>query len=112
MRLLQIVSVLFGLFMMYTVRIHHRKQHIDSMEYGIWMGLWGVFIFLAIFPQTVNGVVQTLNIARVFDLLVIIALMIVVFLTFLNRIEQKRMDKKLEQLVRKKAIDDTKKATI
>ncbi len=106
MRLLQVVSVLFGLFMMYVVRIHHKKGHVESFEYGIWMALWGVFIVLAIFPQSVNGIVQTVHIARVFDLLVVVALMIVVFLTFMNRIEQKKLEKKMEQLVRKNAIND------
>lgn len=107
MLLLQIVSVVFGLFMLYVVRIHRRKQHLDSFETGIWIALWSIFIFLAIFPQTVNGIVQTLNIARVFDLLVIIALMIVVFLTFQNRIETKKLEKKVERIVRKRAIDET-----
>lgn len=106
MRLLQTISVLFGLFMMYVVRIHKKKGHVESFEYGIWMALWGIFIFLAVFPQTVNGVVQTLRIARVFDLLVVIALMIIIFLTFMNRIEQKKQEKKMERLVRQKAIEN------
>ncbi|MEP7167014.1 MAG: DUF2304 domain-containing protein [Candidatus Woesebacteria bacterium] len=106
MMLLQIISVVFGLFMMYVVRIHRRKNHLESFEYGVWMALWTIFITLAIFPESVNGVVQTLHIARVFDLLVVAALMIVIFLTFTNRIEQKKLEKKMEQIVRKKAIDN------
>lgn len=108
---LQVVSVVFGLFMMYVVRIHRRKNHLESIEYGAWMALWLLFIVIAIFPESFNGVVQTLHIARVFDLLVVIALMIIVFLTFTNRIEQKKLQQKLEHMVRQKAIDDVKKSS-
>lgn len=106
MLLLQAISVVFGLFMLYVVRIHRRKQHLESFEYGIWIALWCMFIFLAVFPQTVNGIVETLNIARVFDLLVVIALMIIVFLTYMNRIEHKSLEKKVELIIRKRAIDE------
>lgn len=105
MMLLQAVSVIFGLFMLYVVRIHRRKEHISAFEYGIWMGLWLIFIFLAIFPETVQGLTQRLSIARVFDLLVVVALMILVYLTFQNRISFKRLEKKLENIVRKNAIE-------
>lgn len=108
---LQAISVIFGLFMMYVVRIHRRKSHLESVEYGAWMALWLLFIVIAIFPESFNGIVQTLHIARVFDLLVVLALMIVVFLTFINRIDQKKLQQKLEKIVRQKAIDDAKKPT-
>lgn len=108
MMLLQGISVIFGLFMVYVVRIHHRKDHISSFEYGIWLAIWLLFIFLAIFPETVQGLSQSLSIARVFDLLVIVALMIVVYLTFQNRISYKKIEKKLEQIVRKNALSHEK----
>ncbi len=110
MMLLQIISVVFGLFMLYVVRIHHKKRHLENFEFGIWIALWSLFIFLAMFPQTVQGITQTLRIARVFDLLVVIALMIMIFLTYFNRIEHKTLEKKLERIVRKQAIDETTKS--
>ena len=111
MMLLQIISVVFGIFMLYVVRIHRRKEHLESFEYGMWTAMWILFIALAIFPESVNGIVQTLHIARVFDLLVVIALMIMVYLTYMNRVEQKKLEKKMEQLVRKKAIDEAEKSS-
>lgn len=105
MMLLQTISVIFGLFMIYVVRIHRRKGHVSAFEYGIWVAIWVTFVFLAIIPQTVQGLTERLSIARVFDLLVIIALMILVYLTFQNRIAYKKLEKKLESIVRKDAID-------
>jgi hypothetical protein len=104
MMLLQGLSVIFGLFMIYVVRIHRRKENISAFEYGVWLAIWTIFIFLAIFPETVQGLTQRLSIARVFDLLVVVALMIVVFLTFQNRLSYKKLEKKLESLVRRNAL--------
>lgn len=109
---LQIVSVIFGLLMLYIVRIHTQKKHLDFIESLVWTGLWIIFIYLAIFPQTFKGVVETLHISRVFDLLVIIALMIVVFMTFQNRMQNRKLEKKIEEIVRKRTLypqDETSK---
>lgn len=105
---LQLVSVLFGLFMIYFVRLHYRKNHIEKFEYSVWVLLWIVFTFLAIFPQTFQGLVQELRISRVFDLLNIIALMILAFLVFHGAIKSREFEHKLEDLIRRKALDDMK----
>ncbi len=108
---LQAVAVLFGLLMIYVVRIHRRKNHLDAFEYGVWLALWLSFVFLTIFPETVNGIAQTLHVARVFDLLVIIALMILVVLAVLNRIAVKKMELKFEQFIRQKAVNEKKSSS-
>lgn len=92
--------------MIYVVRIHRRKSNLDAFEYGIWLALWCGFIFLTIFPQLIAGISQTLHIARVFDLLVIIAFMVTITLSFMNRVETKKMEKKLEELIRKRAVNE------
>lgn len=107
MILLQGLSIIFGLFMLYVVRIHKRKQHIEAFEYGLWVAIWILFIFLSIFPQTVQGLTERLNIARVFDLLVILSLMVVVYMSFQNRIAYRKLEKKLEGIIRKNAINET-----
>lgn len=108
MILLQILSLLFGLFMLYTVRIHLMKQHIQKTEFYLWIFVWLVFIFLAIFPQSTASITQSLKISRVFDLLVIIAMIILSYLTFVNRIAYKQLEKKLEKIIRKNSIDEKK----
>lgn len=104
---IQLISVVFGLFMIYFVRLHFRKQHMEKFEYGIWTALWIGFIFLAVLPQTFQGLVQTLRISRVFDLLNIIALMILTFLIFHNTVKSRQFEHKLEDLIRRKALRET-----
>jgi len=108
MILLQVVSILFGLFMFYMARIHYMKQHLQKWEFYAWEVIWVVFIFLAIFPQSMSGIAETLKITRIFDLLDVIALMILVYLTFNNRIAYRKLEKKLEKIIRKNAIDEKK----
>jgi hypothetical protein len=105
---LQVMSVIFGLFMMYVARIHWVKQHIGVHEFSLWLSIWFVFIFIAIFPQTVGDIAQTLHVGSVFNLLVILALMLLVYLTFNNRIAYQKLEKKLEKVIRKNAIDEKK----
>ncbi len=108
MILLQFISLLFGLFMIYMARIHLMKQHIQAAEFYGWTIVWIIFIFLAIFPQSISGVAQTLKITRVFDLLVILAMMALVYLTFNNRIHCRKIERKMEKIIRKNAIDEKK----
>jgi len=108
MILLQIFSLLFGLFMIYVARIHLSKQHIQGFEFSGWASLWSLFIFLVVFPETVSGLAQTLRISRVFDLLTILALMVLTYLTFENRIFYKKLEKKLEKIIRKNALNEKK----
>lgn len=106
MILLQSIATLFALFMIYVVRIHRKKSHLTSFEFGAWIAIWSIFIFLNLFPQTIQEIAQSLHIARVFDLLVMVSLMIIVFLTFNNWIENKKIEKKLESIIRKRALHE------
>ncbi len=102
--IIQILSVIFGIFMLYVVRIHRKKGVLERNEVFFWNTLWLGFIYVAFFPQTFQGLIQRLQIARVFDLLVIIAFMIITFITFQSGIKIKNLAKKLEEMVRKKAL--------
>jgi hypothetical protein len=104
MNIIQLSLIFFGLFMMYVVRIHYRKGQISFNESMVWVGMWGMFILIDIMPGSFKGLAQTLQVARVFDLLVIIAFMILTVLTFLNRFNQKKIENKIEKFFRKQAL--------
>lgn len=108
---LQALSVSFGIFMLYVARIHRRKALIDKAESNVWTVLWVLFIVAAIFPESVRGLVETFKITRVFDFFVIIAFMILSYLTYQTRLSFRKMEQKLEQAVRKEAIHAVKQST-
>lgn len=104
MSIFQIISTLFALFMMYVVNIHRRKHALSKIEVLAWMSMWMVFIIIALFPNLLLGVVDILHFARVFDLLVVMAMMILTTIVVISYFSQKDSKKKLEEFVRKEAL--------
>jgi hypothetical protein len=104
MSIFQILAIIFALSMIYMIRIHARKKVIHTNEALVWFGLWLGFILLALFPQLLSGIVGLLHFSRVFDLLTVIAFMVVTVLVVSVYLKQKDYDRKLETLVRKLAL--------
>ncbi len=104
MSIFQLGSAVFALYMLYLVQIHQRKLSLSQLEMLMWRSLWIIFIFLSLFPQSLKGIVEVLHFARVFDLLLVIALMILTILVVKSYFLQREYSKKLEDLVRVIAI--------
>lgn len=108
MSIFQLGAILFALLMFYVVNIHRRKLRLSKIELGSWYSVWGLFIVVAIFPDSVKGIAQNLNFARTFDLLVVVALMILTTITITSFFIQRETNNKIEDLVRKIALDKSK----
>ena len=106
MSIFQIGATLFALFMMYVVSIHRRKSRLSLFEVGFWYSMWFVFIVISIFPNLLLGISGALNFQRVFDLLLVLALMVLTGLVVLSYFTQKENKRKLEEFVRKQAINE------
>lgn len=100
MSIFQIGAVLFALFMIYWVRSNQKRSNLSTVESSLWYSVWFVFIILSLFPNLLLGIVAVLHFARVFDLLVVLAFMILVMLNFYIYLKNKKLEKKLETLVR------------
>lgn len=108
MSIFQIGAVLFALFMIYWVRSNQKRAHLSTTEGSLWYSVWFIFVVLALFPNLLLGIVSALNFARAFDLLVVGAFMILVMLNFYIYLKNKKLEKKLETLVRKIALEKVK----
>ena len=107
MSIFQIIAVFFALFMFYVVRVNYKKNRIGVMELSFWYSLWFLFIVMALFPDLLRGIAQALKFGRVFDLLLVGALMILSILVVSNYFLQKENKKRLEDFVRTNAIRKT-----
>jgi hypothetical protein len=76
------------------------------METSFWVSTWCLFIFICLFPNTLLGLVHILKFGRVFDLLVVMALMILSIVVFMSYFAQKEGNAKLEKFVRQQAITE------
>ncbi|MBD3279115.1 MAG: DUF2304 family protein [Candidatus Pacebacteria bacterium] len=109
MSIFQIIAIFFAAFMIYVVRIHFRKLKLSKLELSFWYSLWLVFIVIALFPDWLLGITQILQFTRVFDLLIVIALMILTTIVIMSYFLQRENSKKLEEFVRKQAIEESQK---
>lgn len=105
MSIFQILALLFALFMVYVVNIHRKKAQLSRVEVSFWLSMWSIFIFVALFPNVLSGLAGALSFSRVFDLLIVIAFMILSWLVFSSYLIQKENSRKIEELIRKQAID-------
>jgi hypothetical protein len=107
MTIFQVIATLFALFMMYVVRIHGQKKTLGPIELSVWYSVWIVFIIISIFPNLLLGIVGVLHFSRVFDLLLVMALMVLTVVIFLSYFAQKAAIKKLERFVSLQAVLET-----
>lgn len=106
---IQIMAVLFALFMVYVAFLHFKRKEINGLETFFWLILWVGFMMFTLFPKIFESISQLLFFARVMDLLMVIAFMILAFLGFQNYISNRKMEKKIEELVRQEALKTGKK---
>jgi len=105
---LQIIAIIFALWMIYFSYLHFKRGEFNRVEFLFWQILWIGLIVVVIFPASVNFILKTFSITRTFDLVVIVGIVILFAITFRNYVIIKRMEKKIEDFVRKESLKDIK----
>jgi len=101
---IQIVAILFALWMTYFTFLHYRRHEFGKVEAVLWQVLWLGLVVVVIFPHSVQFVLNTFKISRTFDLIVIIGIVTLFGVTFRNYVIVKRTERKVEDLVRNDAL--------
>jgi len=101
---LQLVSIFFGLYMLYWCFLIYKKRLIYIRELIFWTVVWLLFMIIVVFPDSTKSILQTFKINRMMDLLMILTFVVLWFVTFRNYIENKQQKRKLQDLVRNLAI--------
>ena len=102
----QIIGVLFGLLMLYWTFLHLKRKEYDSKIYFFWVLMWLGFIFISLFPYALDAFTKPLSTVRTLDLLVILGILFLIGITFHNYLVVMKTQKKVEQVVRKIAIEN------
>lgn len=108
---LQIIALIFALIMIYFAYLHYRRGEINGLEILFWLLAWGGAILIIAFPEIFSLFSRTIAISRAFDLAVIGGFILVIPLVYLSYIRTKRLEKKLEEYVRREALIETKKTS-
>lgn len=97
----QLILLAFAFFMVYVLYLHWRKRNISNKMFGVWSLIWLVFVFFSLFPNLLQPLIKDLFIVRVMDLGMIVAFMILAYVTVENNVKLNQLEKKMEKLVRK-----------
>ena len=100
----QIIGILFGLVMLYITFIHQKRGEFTNSEFLFWVVMWFVFIYVTIFPYSLEFAVKSLNFTRAFDLLIVAGFLFIISLEFYNYFVSRSNRKKIEEVVRKVAL--------
>lgn len=101
---LQAIALIFSLIMIYFAYLHYRRGEINGLEILFWLTAWIVAIFIAIFPGVFRAFSATIAINRAFDLAMIGAFILVIPTVYISYVRTKRMERKIEELVRKESL--------
>ncbi len=98
---IQVLAMLFVLWMTYFSFLHFRRGEFSFVEYAFWQIIWIGLALIVLFPKTVSVVIETLGISRAFDLLTVGGIVVLFGVTFRNYVLARRTDRRLEELARK-----------
>ena len=101
---IQILGILFGFFMMYYTFLEYKRKEFTIKEYSFWFIFWGFFVIITLFPQILDPVLKTLNIARALDFFIITGFLFFIFVIFYTYTIVRKNQKNLEEIVRQIAL--------
>lgn len=90
--------------MVYFAVLHSKRGEISRGEVISWVIIWSLVIVIIIFPELFREFANTFFVTRVFDLMVIGGFIFVISLVSSAYIRTRRMEKKMEDLVRREAL--------
>jgi hypothetical protein len=101
---LQIIALLFSFSMVYFAILHFKRKELSTIEISSWLVMWLVAITIVIFPNLLQDFARTFFVTRVFDLMVIGGFVFVITIVSIAYVRTKKLEKKLEDLVRRDAL--------
>lgn len=101
---LQLVCLLFAIGMLYWTYLGYKRGTLRMLELVTWSLIWGAFALIVLFPTSTSVMLQRLRINRTMDLLMVLGFMLVWVVVFRNYMDVRRLQGRLQQLVRELAL--------
>jgi len=106
---IQIIGVLFALFMMYLTFLHSKRREFTFKEWSFWTIVWLVFLILTLQPRILDPVVAKIGVGRKLDLFIIVGFIFLIGISFYNYTLVRKNQKKIEKIVRNLAYREKEK---
>lgn len=104
---LQIIGLIFAFSMIYFAVLHYKRKEIGKYEIISWIVVWIGVAVVVVFPELLRRFATTFFVSRVFDLMVVGGFVLVISMTTSAYLRTKKLEKKLEEIVRREAIKNT-----
>lgn len=101
---IQFLGVIFGILMFYFSFVKFKRKELREFEFTLWTISWSLLIFIAIIPSLIDFIIEPLNFYRRLDFFVVFGFFILLGLAFYNYSTIKKMERKLELVVRTEAL--------
>ena len=98
---IQILGTFFGLFMLYYSFLHFKRNEFTIKEFSFWLFLWVIFIYVSLFPNALDFIVEKLALSRTMDFFIISGFMVLIAMFFYTYTLVRVNQRKLEFVVRK-----------
>lgn len=105
----QLIGISFSLLMIYFAVLHFKRKELNLTEIVVWLIAWVFAIIATIFPDILKTFARTFLFARLFDMMVVGSILLVIAMTARSYIVTRKLEKKLEELIRKEAIRNGKR---
>jgi hypothetical protein len=106
---LQIIASIVALVMIYFAYVNFRRREINKFEMAIWSTAWILALVMILFPDSLRKIAQVFFISRLLDLLILGGFFLVIVMVSMAYLRTRRIERKLEDLIRKEALKDIKK---
>jgi len=106
---IQLLVIVFGVAMAFGTYRAYRRRDLLVPEAALWFAVWLGLIVVSAFPDLLRNVVGPLKIARLLDLVMIVAILLLSTLVFVLNSRVRRLERRTVELVRRLALsaDDT-----
>ena len=106
---IQLIGIAIGLAAIHLTYLYYKRANFTKKELYFWLLIWSAFVFISIFPRSVQPIVGVLGLQRPMDLIMIIAFIILFALSFHGYVISRKLEKKLNRLVQEIALKDLSK---
>ena len=100
---IQFLGVIFGLSMMYFTFVRYKRKEMSKMELFVWFAGWIALTTVALVPFALDFIIAPLHFYRRLDFFVVFGFFVLLGLGFYNYTSLKKMERKLEHVVREDA---------
>ncbi|MEK6808509.1 MAG: DUF2304 domain-containing protein [Nanoarchaeota archaeon] len=103
---IQIIGVFFSLLMVYYIFLHFKRKEFGVKEFLFWFLLWIMFIVLTVFPQILDPITKSINLARKMDFFIVAGFFFLMGITTYTYTIIRKCENKIEYIVTKLAIKE------